>query len=207
MSFKDIAAFAALAAMSVLALPIAADAAAAAAPGAVAATVVKPVLSYTNLGFGGVFSTTNYYFVSGPVNHAATYAAPFVAGASGQLDHIDLPLNGDGVVVSIYADANGVPGTYSDGPPLEEWLDTKFPSGPAGNKPIKFVSKAHPVLTAGTTYWVVVAPLFYDSVTQWFMNTTNVSGVDASFFGGGVNTWAPYTFNGSVMPAVDVWVH
>jgi hypothetical protein len=206
MSIKYIAAFAALAAMSESALPVAADAAASAAPGAVAATVAKPVLAYTNLGFGGSFGS-GYYFISGPVNHAGTYAAPFVAGVSGQLDHIDLPLHGGPVVVSIYPDANGVPGTYDDGSPLEEWLDTKFPSGPAALKPIKFVSKAHPVLTAGTTYWVVVAPLFYDSTTSWNLNSTNVLGVDATFQGAWTNTWAPYTANNSVTPALDVWVH
>ena len=161
------------------------------------------VLTYTNFGYRTSFGT-GYYFVSGPVNQAATYAAPFIATTTGPLDHIDLAIAGGKVTVSIYPDNGGVPGNINNGPALEDFLASPVPS--TNGKPVKFASKAHPTLTAGQTYWVIVAPLYYDTITHWSLNTTGVSGVDASFAGGNDGSWAPYTANGSVTPAFDVWV-
>jgi hypothetical protein len=158
-------------------------------------------LTYSNLAPDGSYGT-GYYFVAGPVNHAFTYAAPFVAGATGNLDHIDLPLNGGAIVVSIFPDHDGVPGTYGYGNALEEWARAKLPNSPGL---VKFASKRNPMLTAGQKYWVVVAPLFYDSVVPWYLNSTSQIGVDATA-SGGANAWFEYTANGSVMPGLDVWV-
>ncbi len=164
-----------------------------------------PKVSYSNLGAGGAFGT-GIYFVSGPVNHAFTYAAPVVAGVSGCLSYMDLPLqpmsSNAGVVVSIFPDNAGVPGTYDDGPALEEWLATKLPSPVVA---IKFNSSHKPLLIAGHKYWIVVAPLFYDSVVGWQFNTSGQTGVDSATGAPG-NSWSDYTANAGVMPALDVWV-
>jgi hypothetical protein len=173
---------------------------------ATAGTTNKPQLCYSNFGYNAAYSKTNYYFVSGPVYTAGSYAASFVAGISGTLDHVDLPLSlqaGLGAVVSIFADDNGVPGTYSDGSPLEEWLAKTFPKN---GKPMKLTSVQSPTLIAGTKYWIIVAPIFYDSVVDWNANITGDVGVDASFLGGWTGSWSAYTYNDDVTPAFDVWV-
>jgi hypothetical protein len=167
--------------------------------------VIVPKVSYSNLGAGGAFGTGIYY-VSGPVYNAFTYAAPFVAGVSGYLSYIDLPLqplsSNAGVVVSIFPDNAGVPGTYDNGAALEEWLATKLPNPVVA---IKFNSSHKPLLIAGHKYWVVVAPLFYDSVVGWQLNTSGQTGVDAATGAQG-NSWSDYTVQASVAPAFDVCV-
>jgi hypothetical protein len=167
--------------------------------------IARPQLAFSNLGQDGSFGT-DYYYVSGPVNHALTYGAPFVPTVSGALDHIDLPLRAEtsnaGVVVYIFPDQHGVPATYDGGDALEEWLSSKMPQTPAA---VKFVSKRKPMLTAGQKYWVVVAPMFYDSVVHWQLNSTGQAGVDATT-GAFVNQWFQYDANGGFMPALDVWV-
>ena len=172
---------------------------------ATANLVTVPVVSYSNLGAGGAFGT-GYYFVSGPVNNAYTYATSFVAGVSGHLSYIDLPLQAlsskTGVVISVFSDNGGVPGTANDGPALEEWLATKLPIPVVA---IKFNSTHKPALVAGHKYWIVVAPLFYDSIVGWQLNTSGQTGVDATT-DGTANGWSVYTANAGVMPALDVWV-
>jgi hypothetical protein len=175
------------------------------APAAIAPAVTVLKVTYSNLGAGGAFGT-GYYFVSGPVNNAYTYAAPFIAGVSGHLSYIDLPLqplsSNAGVVVSIFPDNAGVPGTANNGPALEEWLAAKLPTPVVA---IKFNSSHKPLLIAGQKYWIVVAPLFYDSIVGWQLNTSGQTGVDATT-DGSANGWFDYTANARVMPAMDVWV-
>ncbi len=185
-------------AASLLTLPVTSSA-------ATSDLVTVPKVTYSNLDAGGAFGT-GYYFVSGPVNNAYTYATSFVAGVAGHLSYIDVPLQplsaNAGVVISIFNDNAGVPGTANDGPALEEWLATKLPSPVVA---IKFNSSHKPALVAGRKYWVVVAPLYYDSVVGWRLNATGQTGVDATA-DGAANGWSVYTANAGVMPALDVWV-
>jgi hypothetical protein len=171
-----------------------------------------PVEAFSDFGPHKSFAQGNGACVNGPANSYCLSgssifdASPFVAGVSGSLDHLDLAVSYwsglNGVSVALVADKGGVPSESANA--LEEWVVTKLPTFTAGSPPVKatrVASKLHPSLVAGTTYWIVVMPLGFDTVAFVQPNDVAVSGGVWSDNGG--QSWA-----GSLgtEPAFDVWV-
>jgi len=124
-------------------------------------------------------------------------AAPFVPMGSGPLDFLYVAavyLSGtEGIVVTLVNDNDGSPGPVTT--VLESFV-TQHLGSPA--KPtVKLTSTLHPTLTAGTQYWLVVAPLGYNSLATWNLSDTRTAVPDISFDGG--KTWASFdSFYGGV---------
>ena len=170
------------------------------------------VQAFSDFGPHKSFAQGNGACVNGPANSTCLTgasifdASPFVAGASGGLDHLDLAVSYgsglNGVSVALVTDNGGVPNEGANA--LEEWVVTNLPAFTAGSPPVKatrVASKLHPSLVAGARYWIVVTPLGFDTVAFVQPNDLGVSGGVWSDNGG--NSWA-----GSLgtEPAFDVWV-
>jgi hypothetical protein len=131
-------------------------------------------------------------------------AASFVPAAGGSLDSLHVAVGyqsgTQGVVVTLVADRNGAPSLVD--PILESWtLSGK--EKPCCDARLKdtLTSMLHPTLSRHSTYWLVVAPLGFDSLSGWQVSPTSSAGYDTSFDGGA--TWGPQA--GST-PAFDIWV-
>jgi hypothetical protein len=97
-----------------------------------------------------------------PPNQGATVANEFQPTFSSTLDEIDLDLqfieNPSGVEtpnldVSIFNSVDGQPGV-----PIETILLTDVNGGSNAIEMVSALSSSHPLLTAGTDYWLVIAP-------------------------------------------------
>ena len=118
-------------------------------------------------------------------------ATPFVPSASGTLSYFDVAavwLNGPrGIVVTLVNDDDGSPGPVSSG--LESFTVT-LPKKAKPNLKVKLTSKLHPALAAGTTYWVVMAPLDQTSLSTWYLSNTDTNAPDISTNEG--ETWSSF---------------
>ena len=139
-------------------------------------------------------------------------AAPFVPTGSGTLDYLDVAVRyvggTEGVVVALVNDNSGSPAPITT--VLESFTVTSLPASTVAKPKKRLTSKAHPSLTGGNTYWVVIEPLGYDSESTWILGT-NTTPPDFSVNGG--NTWASFNtiFGGSNppytnLPELDVYV-
>ena len=171
-----------------------------------------PVQAFSEFGPHKSFAQGNGACVNGPANVSCLpgfsiyTASPFVAGASGSLDYLDLAVSYvsglNGVSVALLTDNGGLPSESANA--LEEWVVTKLPAFTTGSPPVtatRIVSKMHPSLTSGATCWIVVMPLGFDTVAYVQPNDVGVSGGVWSDNGG--QSWA-----GSLgtEPAFDDWV-
>jgi hypothetical protein len=148
--------------------------------------------------------------VSGPANHdcgTSTYisrGAGFVAERSGSLDHIDLAVGyisgTTGVVVTLVTDEAGVPSI--DNQILESWTVQQEDTCCFDKLKLKLRSAAHPIISNGSKYWVVVSPLGFDSLSRW-QNSPKAQDHFATSFDGG-HGWN--LNEGPPPPAFDIWV-
>ncbi len=164
------------------------------------------VLSYSTFGRGGTSDIG--YCINGPdatsCGGTTSYfpAASFIPTVSGPLDHIDLPLvyqaGTNGAEVTLVADHGGFPTAPTA--VLESFTVVKLGACCSPTVKLKLVSKLHPALTKGTQYWILVAPIGYDSVGLWGESPTGTIAGQLSEDGG--TTW------GFSIPALafDVWV-
>jgi hypothetical protein len=150
-----------------------------------AQTAEKSVLvfsSYSATSPGGdcIAGTMNAGCGTAPL--AEWIATPFMPSASGTLAYLDVAavwINGKrGVVVTLVNDDGGVPGPISAG--LESFTAALPKQGAKPNPKVKLTSKLHPALTAGTTYWVVMAPRYQTSLSSWYLSSTDTNDPDFS---------------------------
>jgi hypothetical protein len=153
--------------------------------GVMAETAKKSVLvfsSYSTTSPGGdcIAGTMNAGCGTAPL--AEWIATPFAPSASGTLSYLDVAavwLNGKrGVVVTLVNDDGGSPGPVSAG--LESFTAALPKQGAKPNPKVKLTSKLHPALTAGTTYWVVMAPHYQTSLSSWYLSSTDTNAPDFS---------------------------
>lgn len=137
-------------------------------------------------------------------------AVPFVPSTSGTLDYLDVAASyfagTQGAIVSLVADNGGSPAPATA--VLETFTVTKLPVADvtdlAANDThhVKLTSKLKPALVAGTSYWLMIAPLGYDSAFLVQGSPTTSGSIDLSLDGG--QTWAPPA--STVYPAFNVYV-
>jgi hypothetical protein len=130
-------------------------------------------------------------------------AQPFVSKLTGFLDHLDIPMSyqsgTQGVMVTLVNDNGGSPAVPTK--VLESFLVTTLPTTSSSTDKVRLTSKLHPQLVSGTTYWVIVSPLGYDTVATW--NEANrKNGSAGSLTENGGASWG---FNIPSL-AVDAWV-
>ncbi len=187
----------------------------AAASMAVGGATEAQTLAFSSFGPGNTHTSNNFSIaICGPdstypacANNGTPQpvwaAASFVPTVSGNLDYVDVATYnyGDGAkgaVMTVVADHNGSP------VPLTRVLDTVNVAslGQVVPEPyVKIAPTTHPKLTAGTTYWLMLAPRGYNSFGAWYygVNTTNF---DWSTNGGA--TWSPCYCGNNL--AFDVFV-
>ncbi|MEY2465919.1 MAG: hypothetical protein QOD03_440 [Verrucomicrobiota bacterium] len=94
----------------------------------------------------------------------------FVPSDSGGLNVIDLAMMGKGTInVTVAEDKNGLPGK-----PLENFLNVLSSRFDKGGH-LVLVSEVHPVLNAGTKYWLYVEPADNDTGCSWCYNNRNLA--------------------------------
>ncbi len=117
-------------------------------------------------------------------------AAPFVPTGSGPLDFLYVAaiyLSGtEGVVVTLVNDNSGSPGPVTT--VLESFVTQHL--GSSTKPTVKLTSTLHPTLSAGTQYWLVMAPLGYNSLATWKLSDTHTAVPDISSDGG--KTWVSF---------------
>jgi hypothetical protein len=107
----------------------------------------------------------------GIYNHAQTGAVSFVASNTGALSHIQIPATGavtgsTAFQVWITTDNAGVPGSIVEGPlPLSNIPN--FNINQFVVAPLQVFSVSRPTLTAGQTYWLVVAGASNTTTGTW----------------------------------------
>jgi PEP-CTERM motif len=118
--------------------------------------VTKPAgadIVYTTFGPGNSYDTTGGVVISGTNNGAGYFAQAnaFAPASTARLDSVSVPIFGQGAIsILIAADASGNPGA------TVENLGSITPGFSLSIQTIN--STAHPVLTAGTNYWLVLQP-------------------------------------------------
>lgn len=123
-------------------------------------------------------------------------AVSFVASFSGTFDSIRVPVSdSDGsnsYVFSLATDSSGTPGSS-----LETLSGLVFPS----DLVISTVSSStHPMLSTGSTYWVVLAPT-HPSSGSWNVNGVGIFGVSLNGIATG---FAWFSVPSTLSPAVEV---
>jgi hypothetical protein len=145
---------------------------------------------FSNLGPGGTYDAGVGYNVSGPTSQAEEATAigqPFVPLADYTFDALDIALNWvldtNAGTVSLASDASGQPGAI-----LESFRFTDRPhmSSTATNLAVG-MSTVHPLLRAGTPYWIV-ASADGDAYMSWNLNNTGRFGTAIQINGG---PWIP----------------
>jgi hypothetical protein len=145
---------------------------------------------FSNLGPGGTYDAGLGYSVSGPTSQAeeaTTIGQPFVPLANYRFDAIDIALNWvldtNAGTVSLASDASGLPGAV-----LESFTFTDRPRFSTTSTDLAVgMSTVHPLLRAGTPYWIV-ASADGDAFMSWDTNNTGQLGTTIQINGG---TWTP----------------
>ena len=159
---------------------------------------------FTTFGPGDSYNMNGGWSLGGPpspppfVSPLQTVGVSFIAGLDGALDtirvavfHISGPNN---YTLSLNADSAGQPGS-----PLETFdaLSFAFPAGI-----FTVISSAKPALSAGSTYWVVLAATdLAASWGAWAGNDQGITGASFSYTGDNF-TWT--AFGNLPSPAVEV---
>jgi hypothetical protein len=134
---------------------------------------------YSNLGPGGAFDPFNPWCVTGTGGGCGPstlrmVAAPFTPNASYQLMQVDMALQRytgtNQVLVSIQSDSGGLPSGIS----LASWSFSNLPAYTGANccQLQSGLFQSGPLLAAGATYWLVVAPGAADTGAGWMHSST-----------------------------------
>jgi hypothetical protein len=111
-------------------------------------------------------------------------AASFSPSQSGVLAQIQVPIfsslgnPANQFQAWITADNSGKPGTVLEMFPLNNIRPFNFPT----QTPVHIFSTAHPALTAGTTYWLVIGPAAATAVGGWNFSTGDAPAAGSSNF-------------------------
>lgn len=168
---------------------------------AVAPAHADIVYSNFGTGGGGPYNSGQAYIISS----SRAIAQSFQPGADYQFTSAELALQsfgGDTATVYLHSDAGGTPGLV---------LDTLVQQSliPGSGSIVSFNCATCPVLSTGTTYWVVATMNL--GQYGWFFNNTGASGALYNFNGSSNSgPWAPplalssaaYQINGTALSAV-----
>jgi hypothetical protein len=149
---------------------------------------------YNNFGPGHAYSSTAYTIYAG-----ASVAAQFVPSETGLLDTVRMALWRSDPAVELSVSLR-MPGADPNGAAIETWTLAPVEVSPAPAIAL-FRSSLHPVLTAGSAYWLraeSASPFPFQSYA-WAQNVTGDAGPSAVSLDGGL-TWAAAGPN----PAFDV---
>jgi hypothetical protein len=189
---------------------------------ALAAVIVLPAaeahaatLIFSNIGLHKTWDSNNYDSVNGAAGFGGDtthyLASSFTTPGNGIFfDYLDIVVASvqcggslsRGVSVDLVADDGGKPS--ETGGVIQHWLIAKVPDRCVAVKPTKLSipSAQQLILTANTTYWVVLTPVGLDDHVRWFDGSTNNGSGTAS--GDAGQTWVPY--NNETEPySLDVW--
>ncbi len=155
-----------------------------------AAPAAADSIVFSNLGPGGTYDPRVAYNVSGPASQAEEATAigqSFVPMADFSFDAVDIALNWlldtNAGTVSLTSDASGQPGAI-----LESFAFTDRPHASNSNTDLATgISTLHPLLHAGTPYWIV-ASAEGDAYMVWAINNTGQFGTAFQINGG---AWTP----------------
>jgi hypothetical protein len=143
---------------------------------------------FNNFGSGNTYITNNSWQLGGPSGHAFinSLAAAFTAPQMATLGSISLALNYQGgsdyFTVYLYTDSGGLPAA-----PIESFaLASNVPDIFSGTL-VTVSSSTHPVLTAGSVYWIVVEASLPGDWGGW-LSSLNDGGVWATMTNGGAWT-------------------
>jgi hypothetical protein len=139
---------------------------------------------FTNLGPGDTYLTSGGTPVTGPTNVFLIFtgtdidrAMGFVPLITSTVDSISLALGlevgTNALSVALANDSGGLPGAI-----LESFHFTGIPAFPASSL-LTAASSAHPLLQAGTPYWLV-ADASSDTAAVWMFNSIGATGPIAS---------------------------
>ena len=141
---------------------------------------------YSTLGLGGTYDTGGGAVFGGPTSFEGFFVSGFMFSPSEtvNLSRIDAPFglitgpNSFTLTLRAADGPSGGPGTVLECFPATDRL------GPIGtNALLDFNSATHPLLTAGTTYWLV-ATTDDSTVAEWNVNNQNIHGTYYSIQGG-----------------------
>jgi hypothetical protein len=157
-------------------------------------TSARGAVVFSNLGPGDTFSTdtdeavTGVNFYLGDLDYAGGFT---LAGSSFVLDSVEMPLrwyendyDQEPLVVRIFADSAGLPGTELASVPLNQ-----FPPAEPALVTVDF-SPAALTLNAGTTYWLIGDT----SGNSWFGWMHNITGDLGRFYTNNSNNWLAENF-------------
>jgi hypothetical protein len=136
------------------------------APGSARADVIK-----NNFGAGNSYQANLGHFVGQLGGSNLVQADPFTPAANYTLDSILIALTHisgtNTATIILTADAGGKPGAT-----IESFTANNLPQfGTTGNSPETLNSTLHPLLQAGTQYWVV-ASAASPTLDEWNLNST-----------------------------------
>jgi hypothetical protein len=162
-----------------------------AAPGVASASVI-----FTNFGAGHSYDTTSGNSIGNAFdsnNYAE--AVSFMPTAAANFGSVSLALScffvcPDNYTVDLTADGGAQPGAV-----IEGFMLSGAALGPVGNNNPLVVANSvlHPLLTAGTAYWVIVSSSLNDSIT-WNFNSTGDTSPEAISTDGGATWFSPSGF-------------
>jgi hypothetical protein len=148
---------------------------------------------YNNFGPSGSYETDLAWTVSGTTSAfgAVTSAMEFTASLTAAVAEVDLAVGlssgTNSVVVSLMTDNGGTPGLLLESYSFVNQMGTFTDNNP----PLVGISVTHPLLMAGTNYWLVVAPGATDTNADWNQTTQDVRGTLAQSTDGGA-TWSSF---------------
>jgi hypothetical protein len=163
-----------------------------AAPGVASANVI-----FSNLGTGHSYDTTS----GNPVGNAFdannyAEAVSFTPMATTNFGSVSLALScffvcPDDYTVDLTADGGAQPGAV-----IESFTLSAAALGPVGNNNPLAVANSilHPLLTAGTAYWITTSSSLDDSIT-WNFNSTGDMSPEAISTDGGATWFSPSGFS------------
>jgi len=143
-----------------------------------AAVAAADSIIFSNLGPGDTYDPGVEYAVSGPLSQAEEATAigqPFVPIADFRFDSVEVALNWlldtNAATVSLRSDLGGQPGSV-----LESFQFANLPHASSSNTDLALGdSLQHPVLHAGSQYWIV-ATADGDAFMGWALNDTGQFG-------------------------------
>jgi hypothetical protein len=157
------------------------------------ASAAEAVAIFSNFGASHSYDTS----AGLPVGNAFTgdnyaQAAAFTPSANARMGSLLIALSDvfgqtDPITVALTQTSGGIPG-----PVVESFTIAGNTLGPLGNNnvPILLTSLLHPLLNAGTQYWITVSTSFNNAVAWNFNNTGDLDhDVEAQSLDGG-STWA-----------------
>lgn len=162
-----------------------------------AALATPASVIFTNLGPGSSYDTTGGNPIGNDLaGDNAAQGNTFTQGSTAALGSLDIALScsfctGSGAesfTVDLTTDSSGTPGTI-----LESFAFNSYTlNALGGNNPLIVAnSVAHPILTAGTAYWITVSTSSTANAITWNWNSTGDTSNEAISTDGGSSWFAP----------------